>query len=197
MGGRAITLWRRRAEVPRLRLPRDMIMSTDSVANTGMDMADAEITDFYQQYRQPLLAYLTRIVQDRDTAEELCQDSFVKVLQRWRKRNQQDVRAWLYRIAKNTAFDQLRRRRRRPSVQLSETWDIVDEQSDVERQVSEAVAIRIALAQLPARERVALTMQLYEDRKLNEIATATGTPVNTVKTQLRRARAHFQAVYQE
>jgi len=67
----------------------------------------------------------------------------------------------------------------------------------VERQVSEAVAIRIALAQLPAHERVALTMQLYEDRKLNEIATATGTPVNTVKTHLRRARAHFQAVYQE
>ena len=173
-------------------------MSTDSVTNTGMDMAGVEITDFYQQYRQPLLAYLTRIVQDRDTAEELCQDSFVKVLHHWRKRNQQqDVRAWLYRIAKNTAFDHLRRWRRRPSVPLSETWDIVDEQSDVERQVSEAVAIRIALAQLPAHERVALTMQLYEDRKLNEIATATGTPVNTVKTLLRRARAHFQAVYQE
>jgi RNA polymerase sigma factor (sigma-70 family) len=175
-----------------------MIMSTDSVTNTGMEMAGVEITDFYQQYRQPLLVYLSRIVQDRDTAEELCQDSFVKVVQHWRKRNQQqDVRAWLYRIAKNTAFDQLRRQRRRPSVPLSETWDIVDEQSDVERQVSEAVAIRIALAQLPTHERVALTMQLYEDRKLNEIATATGTPVNTVKTLLRRARAHFQAVYQE
>src|SRR5262249_47832562 len=119
-----------------------------------------------------------------------------KVLQHWRKRNQQqDVRAWLYRIAKNTAFDQLRRWRRRPSVPLSETWDIVDEQSDVERQVSEAVAIHIALAQLPAHERVALTMQLYEDRKLNEIAIATGTPVNTVKTHRRRARAILQAVY--
>ncbi len=67
----------------------------------------------------------------------------------------------------------------------------------MERQVSEAVAIRIALAQLPVHERVSLTMRLYEDRKLNEIATATGTPVNTVKTHLRRARAHFQAVYQE
>jgi RNA polymerase sigma-70 factor (ECF subfamily) len=163
-----------------------------------MDMDGVEITDFYQHYRQPLLAYLTRIVQDRDTAEELCQDSFVKVLRHWRKRNQQqDVRAWLYRIAKNTAFDEMRRWRGRPSVPLSEAWDIVDQQSDVERQVSEALAIRIALAQLPAHERVALTMQLYQDRKLNEIAAATGTPVNTVKTHLRRARAHFQAVYQE
>jgi RNA polymerase sigma-70 factor (ECF subfamily) len=175
-----------------------MVMSTDSVSNAGMDLAGVEITDFYQHYRQPLLAYLTRIVQDRDTAEELCQDSFVKVLRHWPQRNQQqDVRAWLYRIAANTAYDQLRRWRGRLSVPLSEAWDIVDQQSDVERQVSEALAIRIALAQLPAHERVALTMQLYQDRKLNEIAAATGTPVNTVKTHLRRARAHFQAVYQE
>ncbi|HJZ47132.1 MAG TPA: RNA polymerase sigma factor [Roseiflexaceae bacterium] len=171
-------------------------MSTISVSNAGMDTVGVEITDFYQQYRQPLLAYLTRIVRNRDTAEELCQDSFVKVLRHWPQRNQQqDVRAWLYRIAKNTAYDEMRRWRRRPSVRLSETCDIIDEQSDVERQVSEAVAIRIALAQLPAHERVPLTMQLYENRKLNEIAAATGTPVNTVKTRLRRARAHFQAVY--
>src|SRR5262249_1813729 len=150
--------------------------STDGVSNAGMDMTGVEITDFYQHYRQPLLAYLTRIVQNRDTAEELCQDSFVKVLRHWPQRNQQqDVRAWLYRIATNTAYDQLRRWRRRLSVPLSEAWDIVDEQSDVERQVSEALAIRIALAQLPAHERVALTMQLYQDRKLNEIAAATAT----------------------
>src|SRR5215475_12459892 len=156
-----------------------MVMNTDGVSNAGMDMAGVEITDFYQHYRQPLLAYLTRIVQDRDTAEELCQDSFVKVLRHWRKRNQQqDVRAWLYRIAKNTAYDQLRRWRRRPSALLSETWDLVDEQSDVETQISEAVIVGIALAQLPAHERMALTMQIYEDRKLNEIAIATGTPVN-------------------
>src|SRR5262245_1015661 len=133
--GQAIKLYRRRAEAPRRRLRRDMVMSTDSVSNAGMDMAGVEITDFYQHYRQPLLAYLTRIVQDRDTAEELCHDSFVKVLQHWRERNQQqDVRAWLYRIAKNIAYDQLRRWRRRPNVPLSEAWDSVDEQSDGEKQ---------------------------------------------------------------
>ncbi len=92
-------------------------MSTDSVTNTGMDMAGVEITDFYQHYRQPLLAYLMRIVQDRDTAEELCQDSFVKVLQHWRKRNQQqDVRAWLYRIAKIAGAGVLAYRYRRHGI---------------------------------------------------------------------------------
>jgi RNA polymerase sigma-70 factor (ECF subfamily) len=175
-----------------------MTMGIDSVCDASTDTAGAEIADLYQHYWRPLLAYLTRIVRDRDTAEELCHDSFVKVLRHWPQRDQQqDARAWLYRIATNTAYDELRRWRRRPCVPLPDTWDIVDEQSDVETQVSEAVTVRIALAQLPAHERVALTMQLFEDRKLNEIAAATTTPVNTVKTHLRRARAHFREVYQE
>jgi RNA polymerase sigma-70 factor (ECF subfamily) len=175
-----------------------MIMGRDSVCDAGTDTADATLADFYQHERQPLMAYLTRIVRDRDTAEELCQDSFVKVLQHWQQRNpQKDVRAWLYRIARNSAYDELRRWRRRTCVPLPDTWDIVDEQTDVETQVSEAVPVRNALARLPAHERVPLTMQIYEDRNLNEIAAATGAPVNTVKARLHRARAHFQAVYQK
>src|SRR5919109_1179358 len=119
-----------------------MIMSIDSVCDAGTDTAGAAIADFYQRYRRPLLAYLTRLVHDRDTAEELCQDSFVKVLQHWPQRDQQkDARAWLYRIATNTAYDELRRWRRRPCVPLPDTWDIVDQQSDVETQVSEALTV--------------------------------------------------------
>ncbi len=174
------------------------MMDTESACDANTDTAVIAIADLYDQYRRPLLAYLTRIVGDRDTAEELCQDSFVKVLRHWPQRDQQkDVSAWLYRIATNTAYDELRRWRRRPCVPLSDTWDIVDEQSDMATQVSEADAVRTALAQLPAHERVPLTMQMYADRKLNEIAAATASPVNTVKARLHRARAHFQAVYQE
>jgi RNA polymerase sigma-70 factor (ECF subfamily) len=173
-------------------------MRTDSAYAADADTAGAGIANFYEQYRRPLLAYLTRIVRDRDTAEELCQDSFMKVLRHWPQRDQQqDARAWLYRIATNTAYDELRRWRRRPCMTLPDAWDIIDERSDVETQVSEADAVRAALAQLPAHERVPLTMQMYADQSLNEIAAATATPVNTIKTRLRRARAHFHAVYQE
>jgi RNA polymerase sigma-70 factor (ECF subfamily) len=175
-----------------------MMIDTDSACDAGTDTAGATLADFYHQYRHPLLAYLTRIVRDRDTAEELCHDSFVKVLRHWQQRDQQkDVRAWLYRIATNTAYDELRRWRRQTSIPLSDTWDIVDKRSDMATQVSEADAVRAALAQLPAHERVPLTMQMYEDRNLNEIAAATASPVNTVKTHLHRARAHFREAYEE
>src|SRR5436190_20037133 len=100
--------------VPLRRLRRDIVMRTDSACDAHADTAVAEIADLYRRYQRPLLTYLTRIVRDRNTAEELCQDSFVKVLRHWRQRDQQqDVRAWLYRIATNTAYDELRRWRRR------------------------------------------------------------------------------------
>src|SRR5258708_35461265 len=92
-------------------------MDTDSTCDAGADTAGAEIADFYEQYRRPLLAYLTRIVGNRDTAEELCQDSFVKVLRHWPQRDQQKKeREWLYRIATNTAITYIRRVRRSPAL---------------------------------------------------------------------------------
>ena len=80
--------------VPLRHLWRDIVMRTDSAYAADADTAGAEIADLYRQHQRPLLAYLTRIVRDRDTAEELCQYSFVKVLRHWPQRDQQkDVRA--------------------------------------------------------------------------------------------------------
>src|SRR5688572_4664933 len=68
--------------------------------------ACAEIADLYDQYRSPLLNYLTRLMRDRETAEDLCQESFAKVLHHWTEHDpQKNTVAWLYRIATNTAFD--------------------------------------------------------------------------------------------
>ena len=173
-------------------------MGTDSACDVDTDTAIAEIADLYHHYRRPLLAYLTRIVRDRDTAEELCHDSFVKVLRHWPQRDQQqDVRAWLYRIATNTACDELRRWRRRTCIPLPDTWDIADERSDVATHVSEAIAVCAALEQMSAREQVSLTMQVYADRPLSEIAAMTASSLSAVKTRLRRARAHFREAYEE
>jgi hypothetical protein len=48
------------------------MIDIDSTYDAGTDTAGTTLADFYQRYRRPLLAYLTRIVGDRDTAEELC-----------------------------------------------------------------------------------------------------------------------------
>jgi RNA polymerase sigma factor (sigma-70 family) len=75
--------------------------------------AHTAIEQLYYDEHQLLLRYLKRLVSDCEAAEDLCHETFIKALQHW---NQHDpaanARGWLYRIASNTAYDYLRRRRR-------------------------------------------------------------------------------------
>ena len=75
--------------------------------------AGAYVELLYEEYQRPVLAYLTRLVSDREAAEDLCQETFIKAMRGWEGRDPTaSVAAWVYRIATNTAYDYLRRRRR-------------------------------------------------------------------------------------
>src|SRR3954465_1006970 len=85
-----------------------MLPKTESREHPG-----ACIELLYEEYQRPLLAYLTRLVSDREAAEDLCQETFIKAMRSWEQRDTSaSASAWLYRIATNTAYDYLRRRRR-------------------------------------------------------------------------------------
>src|SRR5262245_33967369 len=74
--------------------------------------SDITVEMLYMSYHAAVLAYLSRLVDDRATAEDLCQETFLKVLRVWDSGAQiVNVSAWIYRIATNTAYDHLRRRR--------------------------------------------------------------------------------------
>src|SRR5581483_6847706 len=82
---------------------------------------ETAIEKMYTAHQQALLAHLTRLLGDRMAAEDLCQETFLKVLRSWS--NQAEIAnagAWLYRIATNTAYDYLRRRKRIQFTPLSE-----------------------------------------------------------------------------
>jgi RNA polymerase sigma-70 factor (ECF subfamily) len=152
------------------------------------------IEEVYVDYYQPLLRYLHRLVHDEGVAEDLCQDSFVKAMRHWDERNPQaNLRSWLYAIARNTAFDYLRRRKRMQTETLDEglaTQAHVDNpQVWLEREPIEA-----AFNRLPEHHRRPLLYNLagYDH---NHIASVLGCPANTVKTRIFRARAQFRRLY--
>src|SRR5215216_4518534 len=65
----------------------------------------ARIELLYEEYQRPLLAYLTRVVSDREAAEDLCQETFIKALRGWEQRDPSaSVAAWVYRICKPLAL---------------------------------------------------------------------------------------------
>ena len=168
-----------------------MLPTTDTWTHTG-----AYIELLYEEYQRPILTYLTRLVSDRETAEDLCQETFIKAMRGWAGRDPTaSVAAWIYRIATNTAYDHLRRRRRIRFTSLIDTDQPSYAEHSMEAQLEEGEPVQHALAQLPAMYRLPLVLHSFEGRGTQEIADTLGCSNSAVKTRLFRARARFREVY--
>lgn len=155
------------------------------------------IESLYETYQRPLLAYLIRLVSDRETAEDLCQETFVKAMRGWDQHDPQaSAAAWLYRIATNTAYDHLRRRRRIRFTPLLDSEPLLGEPHPMEARLDEGEPVQAALKQIPPLYRIPLLLHMYEGRSTQEIADALGCSNSAIKTRLFRARERFRQVYQ-
>jgi RNA polymerase sigma-70 factor, ECF subfamily len=159
----------------------------------------ADFDALARQYWPVVFRFLFVSLHDRDAAETLTQDCFLKAYRhRERFRGDASVKTWLMQIAVNLARDWARNRRlqfwKRTSsgkVDLSDVrqW-VPDLQSSPEEQTlnKELVqAVWSAAAALPERQRTVLLLRFVEEMDLLEIARATGMKEGTVKTHLFRA----------
>jgi RNA polymerase sigma-70 factor, ECF subfamily len=159
------------------------------------DNIEQAIEQLYRLYYQPLLRHLERLVWQHESAEDLCQETFLKAFKHWDHiRDTTCVRSWLYRIATNTAVDYLRRQHRiSVTTQDEETMrtTIAPEQPQWE----DAEPVWEALRQVPAHYRLPLVLQTVGGYTLDDIATVLGCVPTTIKTRVHRARKHFRQHY--
>jgi RNA polymerase sigma-70 factor (ECF subfamily) len=160
------------------------------------EITDAAIANLYREFHQPIVRYLTRIVGDRETAEDLAHETFIKALRSWPQHDSSaSARGWLYRIAINTAYDELRRRRHPSAPVLAAKRMEQARAPDMEAQFEAIEPIQAALNKIPARFRIPLLLHTYAGYDVKTIATALGSNANTIKTRLFRARAQFRQLY--
>jgi RNA polymerase sigma-70 factor, ECF subfamily len=156
---------------------------------------DPSIERLYQVHQRRLLAYLGRLVRDRAAAEDLCQETFLKAIRGWSGRSSPAATtAWLYRIATNTAYDHLRRRRA-AGQPLPYSDRLLSRAPAPETALDVAELVRQTLACMPARYRLPLILHACQGYDLDEIAAALGCSYDAVKMRLFRARERFQQIY--
>ena len=161
----------------------------------GISAGEALPAEIFERYHHRIVNYLHGLVRDRELANDLAQDSFLKAY-RALPRTGDDLRLapWLYRIAGNTAFSALRRRRLIRWLPLLGDAIVVE---SADGHVAEAEAVERALARLPARYAAPLLLHSHEGRSCGEIAVILDISPGAVKTRLFRAREAFRAVYGE
>ena len=148
------------------------------------------IDQLYREWHQPIQRYLERLVGQRETAEDLVQETFIKALRHWDQHDPAAApRGWLYRIATNTAYDYLRRKR-----QITFT-SLTDSQAAIESRLDDVEPILAALRQLPEYYRTPMLLSLHAGYGHKDIAAALKSSVNSVKMRVHRARIQFRQHY--
>lgn len=159
---------------------------------------DAVFDQLFRDYRQPILNYIYRFIGDGALAEELTQNAFVKAYAALpHLPADANRRAWLYRIATNTCYDHLRRRRLIQWLPLQERDGTSFVETGPEHRTSQEDAVQRGLAKLSLDDRAVLILYGVEGYSTAEISAMLGISPGAVKTRLCRARERFRQVYGE
>lgn len=176
------------------------------LARGGQEPAYRELI---RRYERPVFALVYRMVRDRELAEDLTQETFVKVLNALASyRSEFKFSSWIFKIANNTAIDHLRRRELptlsldgSPHADSPESIEATalqvssrDETALGEVEAKElGGAIEIAIGQLRPEYRTCILLRHVEDRSYEEIAEILDLPLGTVKTYIHRARQELRS----
>ncbi len=152
----------------------------DRIARGSQDAAEL----LFQRYRQPVWQFFRRRVSDPAVAEELAQDTFVAVIEgAARYEGRGAFRSYLFGIAYNVLLAERRNHARRAAEPLD-----ADPPSPGVAHPDAGIWVRRALATLDENDREILMLREYEELSYQEIAELRRTPLNTVRSQLFRAR---------
>lgn len=149
----------------------------------------------YERYHMPILNYLHRMVGDRTVAEDLAQDAFVKAYRALPDtRPDLAFKAWLYRIATNTAISHARRKKIVQWIPFAPSQDHATDES-VEGSVTRRYDVEKTLAKLPEHYVAVLLLRHYQGLSVAETAAALDITETACKLRLFRARKAFAAAY--
>jgi RNA polymerase sigma-70 factor, ECF subfamily len=169
-------------------------------------------TDCYdvlvERFKVRLFNYLFRLTGNRDEAEEIAQEAFVKAyIHADKYKTIARFSTWLYTIATNLVRNRLRSRSRAPKIvslwtrsadsDEEKTLDIEDTRKAPDEVINDAELGEIisrAIQRIPAKYRESFVLREINELSYEEIAAVTGLKLGTVRSRINRARNHFRQV---
>jgi RNA polymerase sigma-70 factor (ECF subfamily) len=179
-------------------------LTDQQVIEQAREGRESAFRELIGRYERPVFSLIYRLVRDRERAEDLAQDTFIKVLNALDRYDPAfKFSSWIFKIAHNTALDHLRRREpetlsldgsphARTAAEIEATTltppsgDESPEEYTSSREVGEE--IEEAIGTLRAEYRTAILLCHVEGRPYEEIADIMGVPLGTVKTFIHRGR---------
>jgi RNA polymerase sigma-70 factor, ECF subfamily len=163
----------------------------------GLSRRDPDLLDhLIEKYQHRLLRYLLSLTRSRELAEDIFQETWIRVLERGRQYDSRhEFSTWLFTIARNLVIDHMRRKQ--PAslntladaddaapFEIAETGQPSAFDTTVQREQNEQISE--AMLHIASEYRESLVLRFQEGMSLEEIAVVTGAPLGTVKSRIYR-----------
>ena len=179
-------------------------LADPAVVELARKGSEAAYRELLTRYERPVFSLIFRMVRDREMAEDLAQETFIKVLNNLDRYSPEfKFSSWLFKIANNLTIDHLRRRRV-DTISIEGSPDAVTAESARATSISVVSGNESPLEELESRElgtaieraigklrpeyRACIMLRHVEDKSYEEIAEIVKLPLGTVKTYIHRAR---------
>ncbi len=164
--------------------------------------ADSDCLDeIYRRYYQKVYQYCFTILKNKDTAGDLAQDTFERVVSHLSKlKNSDTFVSWLFHIARNLCLDHLRKQSKQKAEQLEEVLELADEIIDleeVEAREHQLALMEVLINELNHEDRAMLQLKYIDSVKIKDIQLQFGLSESAIKMRLARARKKVSRLYHQ
>lgn len=150
--------------------------------------------DLIAAMEKPLLYYAASLTGNQDSALDVLQDVWLKVVRGIRKlKDPSSLRPWLYSITHGVAVDRIRRDYRRDKAEQAQLDDSLDNEEPSFGQ-EDAAAIHNALGRLGVKHREVLVLHFLKDLSVQDIANVVGCSEGTVKSRIHYAKRQMKQI---
>ena len=172
-----------------------------------MEGDESALKILIQRHEKKVFSYIMLSVKNRELAEDIFQDTFIKVINTLRSGNYKEEGKfiqWVMRIANNLKIDYFRKQQRMPIFEGNGDFDIFDlitgsdpsaEQKLITEQIYAEITSLVKL--LPAEQREVLEMRIYQDISFKDIAEITNVSINTALGRMRYALINLRKIIKE
>ncbi|WP_299224710.1 sigma-70 family RNA polymerase sigma factor [uncultured Psychroserpens sp.] len=158
-------------------------------------------TVLVDRYKDLVYTLAVRMLKNKEEAEEVAQDTFIKVFKSLSKfKGDSRFSTWIYRVAYNTCLDRIKKNKKYQSdIEINEFTEhqikVMESAIDRIELQERKQAIQNCLALLPSNDSFILTLYYFEELSLDEIAQVIGITANNVKIRLYRSRKKLASVF--
>jgi RNA polymerase sigma-70 factor (ECF subfamily) len=186
---------------------KTIALSDNELISRYVNGDESALKTLILRHEKKVFSYIMLSVKNRELAEDIFQDTFIKVINTLRSGNYKEegkFLQWVMRIANNLKIDYYRKIQRMPAFESNDDFDIFDFISEVDMSVEQKMIteqiyedVKQIVQYLPDEQREVLEMRIFQGISFKDISEQTGVSINTALGRMRYALINLRKIIKE